>query len=311
MTTFTQELKNSVSKKDIYRKLRIYYVALRVKEILLIGGVTFIGLVFSTPTNTQIDFGKWLLIMFSSYFLLGHSFASNDWSGYEYDKNDINKSNRPLITGELSLTEIKVICISLLLVSLTMAAIVSLTSFFIVIGIAILNYLYSGEKIFFKGVPVVSTTIHVLGASLLFLLGYSSLGYFDYSGVSFAVYFGIVYAAGHLNHEISDLDSDKSSGISTNTYFLGKKKSLILSFVLFSLSFAYVTLLIFQNILPLTLIIGVAIAYSFYSYYFWITLYSPLSYESLINFRRKYRFIFLFWGIFIVLNIVLSKYFNR
>jgi len=306
----TQEIKNSVFKIDMYGKLRIYYVALRIKEIILIGGVTFIGLVFSTPNFNHINFGKWLLIMFSSYSLLGHAFASNDWSGYEYDKNDVNKGNRPLITGELSLTEIKVICISLLIISLILAAIVSYISLFIVTGIIILNYLYSGEKVFLKGVPVISTITHGLGATLGFLLGYSSLGFLDYAGVSFAVYFGVVYAAGHLNHEISDHDSDKSSGISTNTYFLGKKKSLILSFVLFSLSFAYVSLLIFQNILPLTLIIGVAIAYSFYSYYFLITLYSSLSYESLINFRRKYRFIFLFWGIFIVLNIVLSKFFN-
>ncbi len=135
----------------------------------------------------------------------------------------------------------------------------------------ILNYLYSGEKIFLKGVPVISTIIHGLGATLGFLLGYSSLGFLDYAGVSFAVYFGIIYAAGHLNHEISDLDSDKLSGISTNTYFLGKKKSFVLSFILFSLSFAYIILLVFQGVLPFTLIIGVVIAYPFYSYYFWVT----------------------------------------
>ncbi len=136
MNTFTEELKNSVFKTDIYRKLRIYYVALRVKEIILIGGVTFIGLVFSTPSYNQISLLKWLLIMLSSYSLLGHAFTSNDWSGYEYDKNDINKINRPLIKGEISLNEIKVICISLLMISLTFAAIISFTSFLIVIGIA-------------------------------------------------------------------------------------------------------------------------------------------------------------------------------
>ena len=308
MNTFAEALKKSVFNADIYRRLRTYYVALRVKEILLIGGVTFIGLVFSTTIYDQNTVLRWFLIMLSSYTLLGHSFASNDWSGYKYDKNDINKKARPLIKGELSLAEIKVLCISLLIVSLTLAAIVSYISFLMVIGIVILNYLYSGEKVFLKSVPVVSTMIHGVGASLGFLLGYGYMGYLDFTGVSFAVYFGIIYAAGHLNHEISDLDSDKLSGIPTNADLLGKKKAYILSFVLFSFSFVYIILLSVSHVLPQTIIVGVMIAYPVYSYYFWRTLYSPLSYESMINFRQKYRFIFLFWGIFLTLSIIANKW---
>jgi 4-hydroxybenzoate polyprenyltransferase len=306
MNTFTEELKNSIL-KEIFRKLRIYYVALRVKEILLIGGVTFLGLVFNTTSYDQSMFSRWLVIMLASYSLLGHAFASNDWSGYKYDKNDVNKSNRPLMKGELSLTEIKVMCISLLIFSLTMAAIVSYISLLMVIGVVILNYLYSGEKVFLKSMPVISTIIHGLGATLGFLLGYGSLGYLDFTGISFAFYFGILYAAGHLNHEISDLDSDRLSGIPTNADLLGKKKAFIFSFILFSFSFVYVILLSFQGVLPQTIIIGVVIAYPVYSYFFWTTLYSSLSYESMISFRRKYRFIFLFWGIFMALNIILDK----
>lgn len=307
MNTSTQQLKKSVLSTEIYRRLRIYYVALRVKEILLIGGVSFIGLVFNTTVYDFDTLVKWCLIMLSSYALLGHSFASNDWSGYRYDKNDINKSDRPLIKGELSLTEVKVICILLLIISLTLAAIVSYISLLTVIGIVILNYLYSGEKVFLKSVPVISTMIHGLGASLGFLLGYGYVGYWDVAGVSFAIYFGIIYAAGHLNHEISDLDSDKISGIPTNADLLGKKKALVLSFILFSLSFVYAILLAIYDVLPLTIIIGVMIAYPIYSYYFWRTLCSSLSYEPMINFRQKYRFIFLFWGIYLTLSIIINK----
>jgi len=307
MNISIRELKNLNFTSILIRRAQIYYKGLRVKEIILIGGITFIGLVFNTNLFIPKIFLKWILIMLSSYSLLSHAFLSNDWSGYYYDKYDVNKKNRPLIKGEMSLTEVRILSLILLVISLILAATVSYISLIIVAAIVILNYLYSGRKVFLKSVSVISTIIHGLGASLGFLLGYTYNGTLDLRGIYFAFYFGIVYSAGHLNHEILDFDSDKKSGISTNANVVGKRKTFISSFILFSLSFLYIILLALNNILPLTLILGFIITYPIYTYFFLKTFRSSLDYKAMIWFRQKYRIIFLLWGIFMAIIIVFNK----
>jgi 4-hydroxybenzoate polyprenyltransferase len=246
--------------------------------------------------------------MLSSYTLLGHAFASNDWSGYQYDKEDPNKSHRPLIKGEISYNEIRISAVALLLISLILAALVSYLSMTIVGAIALLNYLYSGRKIFLKGVPGVSTAVHALGASLGFLLGYTYTAGISLQASLFSFYFGIVYAAGHLNHEVMDNESDNKSGIYTNASVLGKKNALTGSFILFSLSYFYIVILALTGILPGLLIAGVAVTFPLYAYFFFITIKGSLDYKAMIWFRQKYRIIFLLWGIYMSMAIILNKH---
>jgi 4-hydroxybenzoate polyprenyltransferase len=307
MMNISSELRNSNFYSFLIRIIRIYYITLRVKEIILLGGITIIGLAFQTSEFITPVFYKWILITLSSYTLLGHAFLFNDWSGYDYDKKDENKKNRPLIKGEISLIEVKILSIILFIISLSLVYAVSTISFIIVIAITILNYLYSGRRFFLKSVVVISTIIHGLGASLGFLLGYTFSGTLDLEGIYLAIYFGILYSAGHLNHEILDFESDKKSGISTNANIIGKRKSFISSFILFSVSYLYISFLALSNILPLTLTIGAAVSYPVYAYFFLRTSRSSLDYKAMIWFRQKYRIIFLLWGIFMFTIIAVNK----
>src|SRR5690606_20097834 len=113
-------------------KLKILYEVVRLKEILLIGGVTFIGIIFNPQLFQYEVFPVWMVIMLSSYCLLGHAFTANDWSGYEYDKSDINKMDRPLIRGEIDLINVKILSVSLLFISLLLALLISYISAVIV-----------------------------------------------------------------------------------------------------------------------------------------------------------------------------------
>jgi|GEM_PF-3104770 len=308
MNISTKEYSKKSYSGSFTERLRVYYEVVRLKEILLIGGVTFIGIIFNPQPFQYEVFPVWMIIMLSSYCLLGHAFTANDWSGYEYDKNDINKVNRPLIKGDIDLVSLKILSISLLFISLLLALLVSYISAIIVATIVILNYMYSGQKIFLKSIPVVSTFIHSLGASLGFLLGYTYTGIIDSSGLYFSFYFGLLYAAGHLNHEVMDNDSDRKSMIQTTPTFLGKRKAIVGSFILFSLSFLYIIYLVSIDLLSDAIIYGVAVSYSLYTYFFISTLKKKLNYESMIWFRQKYRIIFLVWGIFLSINIVLNKF---
>lgn len=296
--------------KDLFfylRKIKIYLDCIRAKEVFLIGGVTFIGLVFSTNTFNIDTTLKWILAMVTAYSLLSHSFLSNDWSGYEYDKKDVNKSRRPLMRGEVSLKEVKILSIFFLIISLTTALLLSYYTFYMAVGVIVLNYLYSGNSVFLKSVPVVSSGLHFLGATLGFLIGYTFNGNIDVNGILFGMYFGIIYATGHLNHEITDMDSDENAGITTSANSFGKKKIFLLSFILFSLSFIYIIFLSLLGTLPFYLIYGVIISYSAYLYFFTRTFKSKLDYNSMISFRRSYRIIFLLWGVFLVTSIVLYR----
>ncbi len=299
-------IKNTIRNSIITRKIIVYYECLRVKEVILIGGVTFIGLLFKTTSFNLHIFLLWIIAMSSSYSLLGHAFLSNDWSHYSYDKLDINKKERPLIKGEISLTEVKILSIILLILSLSLASYLSFITFLIAAGVIILNYMYSGNMFFLKSVPVVSSVIHGIGATLGFLIGYTFQGNIDLNGVWFGIFFGIIYAAGHLNHEISDFESDQKSGIITNTKVFGKKKSFIASFILFSLSFIYIFILVLFELLPSFLLVGILAFYPLYIFSFLITLKSKLDYKSMIEFRRRYRTIFLLWGFFIAVTIIFN-----
>ena len=172
-------------------------------------------------------------------------------------------------------------------------------------GVIILNYMYSGNILFLKSVPIVSSVIHGIGATLGFLIGYTFEGKIDLNGILFGLFFGIIYAAGHLNHEISDFESDQKS-FQTNPKVFGKKNSFIASFILFSLSFIYILILVLLELLPSFLLIGIFVFYPLYVFSFLKTLKSNLDYKSMIEFRRRYRTIFLLWGFFIAVTIIFN-----
>jgi 4-hydroxybenzoate polyprenyltransferase len=301
------ELSSSLLKSNaVTQKIIVYSKCMRVKEVILIGGVTFIGLLFNTNSFDFHTSFLWVIAMLSSYTLLSHAFLSNDWSHYNYDKLDINKRERPLIKGEISLTEVKILSILLLIISLSLASYLSITTLLMAAGVVILNYMYSGNILFLKSVPVISSIIHGIGATLGFLIGYTFEGNIDFNGIWFGLFFGIIYAAGHLNHEISDFESDHKSGIPTSPNLFGKKKSFVASFILFSISFFYIFALVLSHLLPSFLLIGILVFYPLYVFSFLKTLKSNLDYKSMIEFRRRYRTIFLLWGIFIAVTIIFN-----
>lgn len=298
-------LSNNLFLSKILRKIKIYADCVRLKEVILIGGVTFIGLVYSTNQSFSLDILlKWVLAMLVAYSLLAHAFLANDWSGYQYDLNDPNKQNRPHLNGDISINEIKFLSLFLVGLSLLFAFTLPYQSFLMTLGVIILNYLYSGRRVFLKSVPIASTFLHILGATFMFLIGYAYDGDFNWRGILVGLYFGLIYASGHLNHEITDVDSDKEAGINTSANTFGKKKMFITSFILFSFSFFYVFYLCLLGFLSSFLIWGILASYLAYVFFFIKTLKSDLNYKSMISFRRSYRFIFLFWGILLVFSIV-------
>lgn len=286
-------------------RLLLYLRCIRIKEVILIGGVTFLGLLFSNAPVTIPVLVQWSMVMISTYLLLGHVYLYNDWQGYVYDKNDLNKQNKPVVNGKISLTEVKILAIVFLAASLIIALYFSIWMMITGFTIAFLNFVYSNNKIFLKSVPVVSSLLHGIGATLGFKYGFLYQGEWSLNALLFGSYFGIVYAAGHLNHEITDFDSDKKSGVPTHAVLYGKQKAFKMSFVLFTLSFLYIFILSLINVLPAILIFGIAVTYPLYLFFYIITHRTGMSYSAMINFRTQYRFLYLLWGIFLAVCIAI------
>jgi 1,4-dihydroxy-2-naphthoate octaprenyltransferase len=145
--------------------------------------------------------------------------------------------------------------------------------------------------------------LHGIGATLGFKFGFLYQGEWSVTALIFGLYFGIVYAAGHLNHEITDFDSDKKSGVPTHAVLFGKLKAFQASFILFSVSFLYIFILSVYGILPSFLIFAIAIVYPFYLFFYIGVLRKKLNYTSMINFRTQYRILFFIWGIVLAIGI--------
>ena len=59
----------------------------------------------------------------------------------------------------------------------------------------------------------------------------------DARGVALGAFFGLVFAAGHLNQEVRDHESDAAAGIRTSAVAFGARRGFLASFCLFSAAY--------------------------------------------------------------------------
>ena len=95
-------------------------------------------------------------------------------------------------------------------------AAVGMTALLLGAGIAALSLVYSFSPRLGKCTPVAASLNHLAGGALHFLLGYTLVHAVDAQGVALSLFFGLVFAAGHLNQEVRDYESDRAGGISTS-----------------------------------------------------------------------------------------------
>ena len=95
-----------------------------------------------------------------------------------------------------------------------------------------------------------------MGGALHFLMGYALVHRLDATGVALSVFFGLVFAAGHLNQEVRDHESDRANGIRTSAVVHGCRASFLASFALFSAAYALLAGLAAAGVLPRLLLVA-------------------------------------------------------
>jgi 4-hydroxybenzoate polyprenyltransferase len=283
------------ARSPILGSLRKAMSFVRYRESLLLEGAPLLGAAFAIGRLTPEKAAALGVLTVASFFLIVHVFLVNDWAGMTADLRDPHRTVRPLeaMVGRRVAANLG---IALLLASLLLFALLEVRTLLIALAIAFLSALYSLPHPSGKGIPLVSSAVHLLGGILHFLLGYSAFSPIDPRGLSVAFFFGLTLTAGHWNHEARDLDADRLNRIRTNAVAFGREKVFLASAALFAVAYAYLTVLAERGLVPRPLRF-VGLLYPFQFYASWATLRSGLCFQSIRRLQIWYRALFAVIGL--------------
>jgi 4-hydroxybenzoate polyprenyltransferase len=287
---------------------RLTYVAcIRYKEVLVLQGSPLLGACFALGGVSASNIGSLVIFSLASTLLVAHIFSLNDWAGAAADANDPNKAADVFLARGVSRREVVVLSLCLLASSLLLCTLLPGRTFLIAVVIAALGVCYSHPSVNAKGIPVISSTPHLLGGLLHFLFGYSLFSSIDRRGVLIGLFFALTFTAGHLNQEVRDYDGDQLNGLLTNAVAFGKTAAFVAGFVGFTLAYADLLLLARTGILPASLGVLPIVLYPAHVFGSVWTIRAGLTFASVSRFQSWYRLLYAAIGL-AMLATVLSRW---
>lgn len=268
--------------------LRRLLSCIRTDEVCVLQGAPVIGACFAmTDFNVSTLLTAAALVL-GNLLLVAHVFVLNDWSGIQGDLRDPTRATWTYVAKGEDSARIGGLALVLLALSLLVFALINRTSLVIASTIAALSAIYSVKGVHGKGVPLLSSLLHLCGGTLHFLLGYAALSSNLLQGAIIGCYFGLVFAAGHLTHETRDHDGDLHSGIRTNAVAFGRKRTFFASLLLFSSAYMLLTALALLGLVPRVLVLVIA-PYAIHLRAAWRTLRDGLTYPNIRRLQTVYR----------------------
>jgi 4-hydroxybenzoate polyprenyltransferase len=284
-----------------WRRPAVYarLVALRLPDLLVLQGPPLLGLAFTQWTVTSQAAISLLLFLLANSLLLAYVFHLNDSEGLAADSKDPNKVRATSVATAIGCREMRLFSIGLGCLGLFFFSLLSLRVLLLAVSIAVLALAYSSRAIHAKGVPILSSGVHLAGGVLLFLLGYALFGEVDRRGLLIGLYFALIFVAGHLNQEVRDYEADRRSGIVTNAVRFGKRRTFLAGFLVFTCSYGYLLWLSILGILP-SRVWGILFFYPVHDVLFWRTFRGNLTFEGISRFRVHYRVLYALVGVALV-----------
>jgi len=241
-----------------------------------------------------------LVLTAASCCLVAHVFTLNDWCGTNADLRDPHRATRVFTARGIGHTAIGVLCVLLLAAAFLLLIPFGAAPLLLALGLALLSALYSAPVFAMKGVPLVSSGLHVIGGLLHFLLGYSSFHVLDARSLEIGAFFALTFAAGHLTHEARDCDSDLLNGIWTNAVKFGRAQSFAAGFLLFTAADVLLIVLAMRGVVPRILAL-VAVLYPLHLWWTVRTWAAGLTFENIRQFQIRYRVRYAIIGVTMVL----------
>ena len=293
--TFADAQVQGLRPRGVYARL----VAFRWSDLLVLQGPPLLGVAFAPRTLTSATVFPLLLLLLANSLLLAYVFLLNDSEGLLADSQDPNKARKTAVATVVGRREMGLLSIGLGCLGLFFFSFLPLPVLLLAVSIAVLGLVYSSRAIHAKGIPILSSAVHLAGGVLLFLLGYALFGDVDRRGLLIGLYFALIFVAGHLNQEVRDYEADQRSGIVTNAVRFGKRRTFLAGFLVFTCSYGYLLWLGSLNILPSRLW-GILVFYPVHAVLFWRTFRGDLSFESISRFRTQYRMLYALVGVALV-----------
>jgi 4-hydroxybenzoate polyprenyltransferase len=278
---------------------------IRFDEVLVLQGTPLLGALFSIGKFTAQSVVDLFGLAIASCLLVAHVFVLNDWSGMSADLQDPNRASSVFVRKGIRRAEVGYLWISLLAFGLVLFAMLGAQPLIIAVSISIASALYSAPLSHAKGIPLLSSFLHLIGGTLHFLLGYSVFHPMDARGLLIGCFFGLTFMAGHLTHEARDREGDIVNGIRTNAVTFGAFGSFIASLVLFTSADVLLVALAYRGIVPRVLVV-VAALYPFHLYWSLRVLSRGLSFESIRGLQLRYRALYAVLGLTMALAVLLS-----
>lgn len=286
-------------------RLRRYLACLRYREILLLQGTPLLGAACAAPDLSRGLVAPLAILTLASVLLVAHVFVLNDWAGLSADLRDPNKAPAVFANRGMSSRQIHRLGLALLAASMALFAVLGPRQLALAAAIALLSFLYSGPAWQGKGMPLVSSALHLGGGVLHFLLGYTLFASIDARGIQIAAFFALVFAAGHLTQEARDHDGDLRSGIRTNAVAYGRTRAFLAGLAGFTLAYVQLAVLAARGILPAATA-AILVLYPVHLYWSLTTLAGGLTFHSIGRLQARYRVLYAIIGGTILLALLLQ-----
>ncbi len=272
--------------------------SIRYRDALIFQAPSLVGLAFVFPSLTLSSTSRIIIFLLAGFLLMAHIFAFNDWSDRASDASSAPEDTADAADQPISHHD--KLWLALVLGLSGLALLGALSFRLLVLGtlILLLGVAYSFPVLRFKGkgIPLLSSFLHIAGSVLTFLLGYALFSGVDARALLIGGYFGLIITAGHLVQEIQDLEGDRATHISTNAVRFGPRFAFLASFSLFTLSFVYLFGLAAGGLIPPALEF-LLVFYPVFAVLAARTIKHGLDSQNVRRFRGQYRILF---GIIVV-----------
>lgn len=186
--------------KDYLSLMRIHHL---IKNILV-----FAPLVFSLQITPENIFRS-LIAFFAFSFVASSVYVLNDIFDADSDRKHTRKKTRPLAAGTIRIQNAQIFCTILFLLGISVALILPLSVFSIIVGYFIINILYSS---WLKKISIIDVMIVATGFVLRILVGALAIAVSVSPWILLCTFFGALFVAfGKRKGEIDILKNDSHS----------------------------------------------------------------------------------------------------
>ena len=229
------------------KKLKAIWELMRLEHGFMLALAIFIGSLIALQTDgtLSLDTFPWMqfvLTFFTALFLEASTFALNDFYDLEIDKKN-NRIDRPLVRGDLQPKVALYLFYVLFPLGILCSFFVNFSCFFIALITAIFAILY--DK-YMKKIKLLGNFYIAYVMAIPFVFGAAAIGtksvmmfYIDPAVFMVAMIAFLAGSGREIMKDVMDFEGDKSSGVKSFPYYVGIRKSNVITSLFYFLAVCF------------------------------------------------------------------------